>query len=397
MEHTTEHELGVVRDSAGSQTFSLLGGPLHRLGSRLGLVRGQTDTVRLGWVLGIATWLVLVGLALLDGVGAEVFSLKVTGAHVRLLVLLPMIFVCESLLDPRMASFVDWTLRARVVATGSLPDLEALVARVGRWKDSWVLELLILAAAVLMQALAARAGGMGQSWAPAPEHALAAQGRAAWWWWHVCLPLARFLLLRWLVRLALWTYFLWRVSRMELNLLPHHYDKAGGLGELGIVHRYYLPMIIGFGAVVSASFAEQAAAGPMAFGKLYIVLLTMLVIVSVLFLGPLLVFSTKLETARREGRRTYRNFAARYVQDFDHKWLGGRPADEPLLGTPDIQSLADLHNSAEAVRTMRVVPFGPGIMKIYAAGVVLPFLPLLLFKYPFAELAAMVVKRLFGG
>ena len=126
-------------------------------------------------------------------------------------------------------------------------------------------------------------------------------------------------------------------------------------------------MIIGFGAVVSASFAEEAAAGTMAFAKIYIVLLTMLVIVSVLFLGPLLVFSSKLETARREGRRTYRNFAARYVQDFDRKWLGGKPADEPLLGTPDIQSLADLQNSAEAVRTMRVVPFGPDIMKIYAA------------------------------
>ena len=114
------------------------------------------------------------------------------------------------------------------------------------------------------------------------------KGLAAWWWWHACLPLARFLLLRWLVRLALWTYFLWRVSRMELNLLPHHYDKAGGLGELEAVHRYYLPMIVGFGAVVSASFAEEAAAGTMAFGKIYIVLLTMLVIVSVLFLGPLL-------------------------------------------------------------------------------------------------------------
>jgi hypothetical protein len=396
MESTTEHESRIVRDPAGSPTFSLLGGPLYQLGSRLGLVRGH-NTVKLGLVLGIVTWVVLVSLALLDGVGAELFSIKVVGGHVRLLVLIPLIFVCESSLDPRMASFVDWTLRARVVATGSRPDLEALIARIGRWKDSWVLEVLILAAAVLTHLLAGQTGGMGLSWAPDAEHALAPHGLAAWWWWHACLPLTRFLLLRWLVRLALWSYFLWRVSRMELNLLPHHYDEAGGLGGLETVHRYYLPIILAFGAVVSASFAEEIAAGTMATGKIYIVLLTMLIIVSALFLGPLLVFSPKLEAARLAGRRAYRNFAARYVQDFDHKWLGRTLPDEPLLGTADIQSLADLEKSAEVVRRMRLVPFSPRIMRTYAMGVLLPFLPLLLFKYPVTELAAILVKRLFGG
>ena len=397
MASTIEHEPQVVRDHAGRQTFSLLGGPLYRLGNHLGLVRGRTNTVKLGLVLGIVTWLVLVSLALLDGVGAEVFSLRVIGAHVRLLVLIPLIFACESSLDPRMASFVDWTLRERVVANGSLPDLEALIARIGRWKDSWVLEALILAAALLTPLLLAQADGMGQSWAPSSEHAIAAQGLAAWWWWHFCLPLTRFLLLRWLVRLAIWSYFLWRVSRMDLVLLAHHYDKSGGLGGLETVHRYYLPMILAFGAVVSASFAEEIAAGTMAFGKIYIVLFTMLVIVSVLFLGPLLVFSSKLEAARLAGRRTYRNFAARYVQDFDHKWLGTTLPEEPLLGTADIQSLADLENAAGPVREMRVVPFGPNIVKTYAMGVLLPFLPLLLLKYPITELAAIMVKRLFGG
>jgi len=35
------------------ERFSLLGGPLHGLGCRLGLVRGGTNTVALGLALGM--------------------------------------------------------------------------------------------------------------------------------------------------------------------------------------------------------------------------------------------------------------------------------------------------------------------------------------------------------
>ena len=49
--------------------------------------------------------------------------------------------------------------------------------------------------------------------------------------------------------------------------------------------------------------------------------------------------------------------AERYVREFDTKWLrGGAHADEPLVGSGDIQSLADLANSFEVVRTMRIAP-----------------------------------------
>jgi hypothetical protein len=84
------------------------------------------------------------------------------------------------------------------------------------------------------------------------------------------------------------------------------------------------------------------------------------------------------------------------VQGFDNKWLGGARANEPLLGTPDIQSLADLANSASTLRDMRTVPVSRHIVTTYAMGVVLPFLPLLLLKYSIAELAAMLLKRLSG-
>ena len=54
--------------------------------------------------------------------------------------------------------------------------------------------------------------------------------------------------------------------------------------------------------------------------------------------------------ARRVGLREYGTLAQRYVREFDDKWLrGGAPAGEPLVGSGDIQSLADLGNSFEVV------------------------------------------------
>jgi hypothetical protein len=57
--------------------FSLLGGPLHRLGLRLGLVRGTSNTVALGLVIGWSMWLLI--LLLIEGQVGEVFVLPIIG------------------------------------------------------------------------------------------------------------------------------------------------------------------------------------------------------------------------------------------------------------------------------------------------------------------------------
>ena len=42
----------LMDEEGRSEEFSLLGGPLHRLGVRLGLVRGGTNSLPLGLALG---------------------------------------------------------------------------------------------------------------------------------------------------------------------------------------------------------------------------------------------------------------------------------------------------------------------------------------------------------
>lgn len=66
--------------------------------------------------------------------------------------------------------------------------------------------------------------------------------------------------------------------------------------------------------------------------------------------------------------------------------------DDALLGTGDIQSLADLGNSYEDLRSMRVVPVSKDAILQLAVATVAPLVPLVLTMMPLEEL----LRKLFG-
>jgi hypothetical protein len=384
----------------GIADFSLLGGPLYRLGCRLGLVHDRTNTVALGLVLGAFPWIILLALALVEGLGPVLFSIEAIGAHVRLLVTIPLLFACETSIDPRFTAFVHEIVRSQVVPVTERPALEAEIARIARWRDAWLPEACFLLAAALL----GLATPQENLFAYLPGHTGGSSpgvvSAATWtsqWYWMVCMTLFRFLLLRWLWRLVLWCFFLWRVSRLELRLVPIHPDRAGGLGYLEVVHTEFTPLIFAISAAYSASLAQDIASSRMAFDAIYPGVAFVLLVDAVVFIGPVCVFSLKLWRCKVKGMSDYSAFAERYVNEFDRKWLGADPAPgEPLLGTADIQSLADLSNSVSIVRDMRLVPVSPSMLVSLAVAALVPLLPLVLFKYPLADLLAKFFERLSG-
>jgi hypothetical protein len=88
--------------------------------------------------------------------------------------------------------------------------------------------------------------------------------------------------------------------------------------------------------------------------------------------------------------------SAHYVQRFDREWLGAdAAAGKPLLGAADLQSLADLSTSVNVVREMQWVALSTRLLMDILI-TLLPVLPLLLFKYPHAELVEKFFARLSG-
>jgi hypothetical protein len=113
-------------------------------------------------------------------------------------------------------------------------------------------------------------------------------------------------------------------------------------------------------------------------------------------LAPLLVFVPRLARTKRTGLSEYGRLAQCYVREFDQKWLrGGAPAEEPLVGSADLQSLADLGNSFEVVKHMKPVPFTKEMVLQLAVISLVPVAPLVLTMIPMGELLDRFLKVVF--
>jgi hypothetical protein len=266
------------------------------------------------------------------------------------------------------------------------------VTRTRRLANAWWPEAMCLVAAIGLEITGSRLQTYGETAAfTSSRTALAAAA-----YFHVGLTLFRFLLFRWAWRLALWCWFLWRVSRLELRLIPGHPDRAGGLGSLEGVHERFTPLVAAMSVLLSASLAESISTGTLAATAIYPWLAMVLLLDGALFLGPLLVFTDKLWAARTKGVGKYMSLASTYVTEFEAKWTNGGVAGEPLLGTADIQSLADLANAVSIAKGMRWITVGPRLLAMMTMAAAVPLVPLLLFQYPLADLAQKFFSRLVG-
>jgi AcrR family transcriptional regulator len=178
-----------------------------------------------------------------------------------------------------------------------------------------------------------------------------------------------------------------------LRLVPTHPDHVGGLGFLSnIVYALNL-LAVAQGGILAGFIANRIFYLDASLPQFKIEIAIFVVFLLCMILGPLLLFTPQLAEAKRTGNREYGILAERYVREFDAKWLrGGAPAGEPLVGSGDIQSLADLSNSFEVVRTMRIAPVTKDAIIRLVAATLAPVLPLALTMMPLEEL----LKKLLG-
>lgn len=211
--------------------------------------------------------------------------------------------------------------------------------------------------------------------------------------WELCvaLPLLMFALLRCLYRIGAWALFLFDVSRMHLRLLPPHPDRAGGLGLLAIAHASFGAVAFAFSTAWSAGWYDRLTFYHGAIDEMRTAFLAYFVILWVVLMGPLAVFSAKLAGARKSALVEYGIFAARYVCDFEEKWLKQVGRKNPL-GTSDISAFVDLQGVYGHIRAMRPFPFDAVSFAAIVVGAVLPILPLLAVAIPLRSLLVQVLR-----
>ena len=114
-------------------------------------------------------------------------------------------------------------------------------------------------------------------------------------------------------------------------------------------------------------------------------------------LVPLFFFSRRLVEVKQRGLLDYGGLATDYVQAFHRKWLQGGAGDEPLIGSADVQSLADLGNSVGAIQDMQLLPISWSQISTLALAAALPMLPLVLFAIPLDQIIIGGIRSLVGA
>lgn len=383
-----------------TQDFSLvLGGPIFQLFRRARLTGDHLELVhrRLLTITMIA-WLPML---LLDFLGSRAETGRLTFLHdvevqVRFLIALPVLILAELVVHSRIRPIVRRFVERGIVRIEDLSRYEGAIESAIRLRNSVPVEVgLVVAVYTLgLWLWGSRVGVESPTWYAMPG------GRwhltpAGYWYVFVAIPMLQFVLLRWYLRFFIWYRFLWQVSRLNLHLVPIHPDHCAGLAFLGKSAYAFSPILFAQGAMLAGVVASRVLYRGESLLSFKLQMGGFVVFFVLAILGPLLMFTPKMAAAKRKGLADYGQVSQGYVDRFEEKWVLNTPPSEDVLGSGDIQSLADLNNSYDIVRGMRPVPFGLDDITRLAAATAVPLAPLLLTVFPPEELIMRLVKIVF--
>ena len=378
------------------------GGPAYRLMQRLNVVKGDDPSIARRIVIFLAlTWLPLLVLSFIEGVALgptpEQSFLLDFASYARFFVAFPMLIIAEVVIGPRLTIAGLHFVRSGLVREDDYPAFDSAVEKVRARREALLPELIILGIAVFgaWSMTAALYAGQETSWHIIRTETGIRLSMAGVWYLLVAVPLLQFMFYRWMWRLIIWTGFLRDMSRLNLRLVVSHPDAAAGLGFLGATQVVFGLLAFTLGSILSGSAAFLLVFHDVNIETFKIPFGAYLVLVNLIFLGPLFVFFPLLARTRRQGLREFSALAGVYNYSFAEKWIRGKaPEGEPLLGSSDIQSLADLGNSYQFARQMKLFPFSlQEIIKltVIAAAPMLPLLPLVM---PIEEILKVLAKAL---
>ena len=381
------------------------GGPVHRLSHRMFARWGASHSLgtRMAGFLAI-TWLPLVVLAAFEGRALGPSPLESLlmdfGTYARFFLGVPLLLVAEQVVGPRLRSAGLQFVEGGFVCPADYPAFDRAIARSAKWRESVWAELIIVTVAMTgawLFTAETLTGGEIASWrSPNSPDSPFGISLTALWYRLVAVPILQFFWYRWLWRLLVWTSFLWSISQLKLNLIGTHADQAGGLGFLGTAHSSLGLFAFALSSVLSAEAAFLVVFQHAAIESFQIPFVIVLLFVELMFLGPLLFFTPILVRTRLAWLRDYSLLVTRYNRTFHEKWILGKPAAEAsLLGSADIQSLADLGSSFEYLRGMKAVPFSLRSIIQLALMASLPGLPLILLVVPVRQIIELLSKAVF--
>jgi hypothetical protein len=381
----------------GSDDISLFrGGPFYRAQVATHLIEiGRWNLLRrIALALGVY-WLPLVILTALLHRDELRRLLTDYMLYVRIVFAMPVLVIGQILMEVLFRAMVTHVREAELLGSEDLNRFENAIVTVKRLRDSPVPELVILALVAAELVLIWKSTMLlGPSWALTRSGTTTQLKVTGWYYVLVSIPIYNFLLglnsWKWL----LWSFLLFRLSRMKLKLVATHPDQRGGLGFLGLLPIGFIPIAVALSAVIGGSWREQILSGRATLADFLVPAIVLMVLNFAVALIPLLFFVARLSLVRLRGMLEYGTLAQTRAADFQERWIEHRQGRDSATMGPEVGSLADLSISYGNIRQMRYFPADKNSLISLAAAVLVPLFPVVLAEIPMSEIVRSVIQAI---
>lgn len=354
----------------------------------------RPGTIRLAAGATAIAWFPAIILSTLHGSGSLKSFLFDFAAQSRLLIVIPLLILAEPVLNARLEAVARHFVASDLVKKEDLSRFEEMFTAFRRRVNSRIARVVIVMLIYTFVAYAFSSLRLGvlQEWcyAAGTGGELSAAGS---WYILVSLPLVLYLLLVWVWRQVLWSWFLRSVSHLDLRLIPSHPDLMGGLGFLQTCLRGCLPLGFAIATVVAGGVANRVIHQHHSLMGFKYAPLIVVAMVLVLCVGPLCTFCGLLQRTRRRGIFEYGCLGSDLGHQFEAKWLEpNRAVDSAVLEKPDFSATIDLYSVVAYVHQMRFFPVGLQSLSEVAAATLIPAVPIALIAVPFDVLLEGAMK-----
>jgi hypothetical protein len=351
------------------EEFSLFeGDPLNRLLSTIGLrSRGLGRLTCRFLLLLLVTFVPTALFALYEGFGpSQPRTLNFfgdLGAFGQAFIGYPLFIFAEWHIGQKTRSAAHHFLHSGVVLEAGLGPLHELHAKIAKLRKMILPDIvcLVLAFIFALMWLYGETHNSYDTWHAIGAPAVQKPTLAGWWVALVGIPIFNYWWLRWIWKINLWCWYLFKVSRLRLRLIASHPDSTGGLGFLSEAQSSFAVIIFAFGIgciaplvgyklqIEHADLFSFAVGGP---------LLGFVLGAPIFFTSPLLMFTKQLFRTKKRAMEAFQDRATEASLYFEEKWLqtchGGNCE---ALVSDNLSGMRNLHAVFVHLEKMRVVPF----------------------------------------
>jgi len=363
-----------LRPSSELTPFSLFDGDLLNRGFGLiGLKSRRTLHIAGRCVLIVlVTWVPMAVFAL----GQHLYSDRIEArnffadfaAYAQFLIALPLFIIGERVVSRNTREAAKDFVDTGVVDSADRPVVDASHRVVERMRHAWLAEVLCIGGAFFFAFFTV----LPELWSTGMETWHTGAGRVprvqiftlfgltlpGLWLMVVALPILNYWWLRLAWKVAIWTRYLYRMSRLRLVLVASHPDQTGGIGFISDVQAKFAIIIFAYGiSNVAAVLAYKVAIerAPLTLPPVWGPVLGFVIFAPMLFTWPLLMFTKQLFRTKRRALNQYREQVLRRAKAFESRWLN---SDDHVVDDTDL--LLNMNNLASIfgrIEHMRVVPF----------------------------------------